>query len=199
MLSGETASSGGTSQSRAHNSSSRSFASSATSLPGPRGSQPHARKPLSPLSEDKELRQYDPAGGSVTLHVGAGGPSNALPTVPHAPLDLIRVVSVPSTHAASALAALKLRMLRNALDFVLAQTNGRDRVVLVMFETGADGVVRKTSLLAPDCTHGQLVRMTSHPADIQYAGDAAREDRRPWRGDCASRSRSVLPITARVQ
>jgi hypothetical protein len=171
MLSGATGSSGGTgSSSHAHDSllaSSRSVASTATSASGahPRHLAPPS-KPLSPLGEEEELRQYDPAGGFVTPHLSAG-PSNALPPVPHAPLDLILVVSVPPAHAPPATAALKVRVLKNALDFVLAQLGPRDRVSLVTFEMGAGGAVRKTPFLAASRTQSRA-RLSKFVDEIGY-------------------------------
>jgi hypothetical protein len=70
----------------------------------------------------------------VLSHVGAGGPSNALPPVPHAPLDHILVVFVPPAHTAPTL----------ALGFLLAQMDAPECVALVTFEMGAGGAFRTT-------------------------------------------------------
>lgn len=154
MLSGST----GTTSSSARadsvlDGSGRSIASSTTSHSGLRGAPmppappQYQHKPLSTLGEDEELSQYDPAAGFVTPHV-SHGPSNSLSPVAHAPLDLILVVSVPPASAVPSTAALKIRVIKNALDFVIAQLGQRDRLSVVTFEMGAGGRVRKTPFLS---------------------------------------------------
>jgi hypothetical protein len=129
--------------------------------------QQQYQQQLSPLGEDEEMpSQYDPAGGFVTPHLSAG-PSNALPPPPHAPIDLILVISVPPPHAPAALASLKLRVVKNALDFVLAQLGPRDRVSLVTFEMGAGGAVRKTPFLAAGRTQSRA-RLGKFVDEIGY-------------------------------
>ncbi|EJD34907.1 hypothetical protein AURDEDRAFT_117524 [Auricularia subglabra TFB-10046 SS5] len=79
----------------------------------------------------------------------AGNPSNALGPLPHAPLDLILVISLPPAHVRAS-AELKLRVVRSSLDFVIANLDRRDRLSIVTFEVGvgAMGRVRKTPFLS---------------------------------------------------
>jgi len=88
--------------------------------------------------------------GSTPVPVPAGPPSNALEPLPHAPLDLILVISLPGPGNRGGSAELKLRVVRSSLDFVVANMGRRDRLSLVTFEVGAgtSGRVRKTPFLA---------------------------------------------------
>jgi hypothetical protein len=131
---------------------------------------PSARAPkLAPLGEDEELSQYDPSAGFVVPHSGAG-PSNALPPAPHPPLDLILVISVPPPGAVPSTAALKVRVLKNTLDFALAQLGPRDRLSLVTFEMGAGGAVRKTPFLSPSKTQSRA-RLAKFIDEIGFRHD----------------------------
>ncbi|KAH7318853.1 Pleckstrin homology domain-containing protein [Rhizoctonia solani] len=83
----------------------------------------------------------------VAPHVSSG-PSNALPPLPHAPIDLIAVISLPPPSANPSTAQLKHRVIRNALDFLVASLGPRDRLALVTFQVGKSGRVRKTPFLS---------------------------------------------------
>ncbi|CEL62921.1 hypothetical protein RSOLAG1IB_10580 [Rhizoctonia solani AG-1 IB] len=83
----------------------------------------------------------------VAPHVSTG-PSNALPPLPHAPMDLIAVVALPPASANPSTAQLKHRVIRNALDFLVASLGPRDRLALVTFQVGKSGRVRKTPFLS---------------------------------------------------
>jgi len=63
-------------------------------------------------------------------------------------LRLILVISVPPPSAVPATAALKVRVIKTTLDFVLAQLGAKDRLSLVTFEVGVGGRVRKTPFLS---------------------------------------------------
>ncbi|KAJ1307082.1 hypothetical protein OPQ81_001201 [Rhizoctonia solani] len=82
----------------------------------------------------------------VAPHVSTG-PSNALPPLPHPPMDLIAVISLPPPSANPSTAQLKHRVIRNALDFLVASLGPRDRLSLVTFQVGKSGRVRKTPFL----------------------------------------------------
>jgi hypothetical protein len=117
------------------------------------GPHAHAHHKLAALAEDDELSlvggggaRYDAHATLVTPHLSAG-PSNSLTPLPHPHLDLILVVSVPPPHAVPSTAALKVRVIKAALDFVVASLGARDRLSLVTFEVGAGGRVRKTPFL----------------------------------------------------
>jgi hypothetical protein len=102
---------------------------------------------LQPLGEDDELNSnYDPTLGLVTPHMSSG-PSNSLTPLPHPPLDLILVVSLPPPNAVPSTAALKVRVIKASLDFVVASLGAKDRLSLVTFEVGPAGQVRKTPFL----------------------------------------------------
>jgi hypothetical protein len=93
---------------------------------------------------------------TITPHVATSA-SNSLQPLLHPALDLILVISVPpasinspaySTHLSPATAQLKVRVIKNTLDFVLGQLGPRDRLSLVTFEVGVGGKVRKTPFLS---------------------------------------------------
>ena len=147
MLSGSTGTTVSTADSVLQ-SSSRSTISSNTSL----GSmsmrmdlQNHQHK-LSPLEEDDELSRYGTPAPLVAPHLSSG-PSNSLTPLQHPGLDLILVISLPPANATPSTAALKMRVIRTSLDFILAQLSTRDRLSLVTFEVGMGGKVRKTPFL----------------------------------------------------
>ena len=100
------------------------------------------------ISSEEQLGRYTPSENrTVTPHV-ATGRSNNLTPLSHTPLDLILVVSVPPPSAVPATAALKVRVIKTTLDFVLAQLGAKDRLSLVTFEVGFGGRVRKTPFLS---------------------------------------------------
>ena len=131
------------------NGSARSTASSNTSYGsaslGPRAGLPHQK--LSTLDEDDELGRYSSPTPLVAPHLSAG-PSNSLQPLPHAPMDLVLVVSVPGPAATPSTAALKIRVIKTSLDFLLAALSPKDRLSLVTFEVGIGGRVRRTPFLS---------------------------------------------------
>ncbi|KAJ7115992.1 Pleckstrin homology domain-containing protein [Mycena epipterygia] len=147
MLSGGSGNTSSTADSSLLNgSSARSTMSSSTShgsLPPPRNN--YGNK-LSPLGEDDELSAYDSPTGLVTPYTSAG-PSNSLTPLPHPPLDLILVISLPPAGAAPSTAALKVRVIKATLDFTLASLANKDRLSIVTFEVGPGGRVRRTPFL----------------------------------------------------
>ncbi|KAJ7442298.1 Pleckstrin homology domain-containing protein [Mycena latifolia] len=146
MLSGGSGTTSSTGDSSLLGSSARSTMSSSTShgsLPPPRNN--YSNK-LSPLGEDDEMSAYDSPTGLVTPYTSAG-PSNSLTPLPHPPLDLILVVSLPPAGAAPSTAALKVRVIKATFDFTLASLSNKDRLSLVTFEVGPSGRVRRTPFL----------------------------------------------------
>ncbi|KAJ7066633.1 Pleckstrin homology domain-containing protein [Mycena amicta] len=146
MLSGGSATTSSTGDSSLLNGSVRSTMSSSTShgsMPPPRNN--YSNK-LSPLGEDDELSTYDSPTGLVTPYTSAG-PSNSLTPLPHPALDLILVISLPSPGAAPSTAALKVRVIKATLDFIVASLSTKDRLSLVTFEVGQAGRVRRTPFL----------------------------------------------------
>lgn len=148
MLSGSTASTSPSTVDSLLQGSSRSTMSSSTS----HGStpQPHSRQmqtKLQPLGEEDVLSHYEThPSGLVAPHVSTG-PSNSLAPLPHTAIDLILIVSLPPPSAARSTAALKLRVIKASLDFILASLGTKDRLSLVTFEVGPGGRVRKTPYL----------------------------------------------------
>lgn len=75
--------------------------------------------------------------------------------LPHTPIDLVLMISVPSvlpehvSGSISSSAALKLRLIRSSLDFVIHSLGPNDRISLVAFTVGIDGEVKRTGLLNP--------------------------------------------------
>ena len=104
---------------------------------------------LTTLEEDEELSRYgSPAPTPLVAPHMSAGPSNSLQPLPHPPLDLILVMSVPGPNATPSTAALKVRVIRTSLDFILASMAPKDRLSLVTFEVGVGGKVRKTPFLS---------------------------------------------------
>jgi hypothetical protein len=130
------------------NGSSRSTLSSSTS----HGSMPqrhqmsHSNK-LTTLGEDDELSNYDSPTSLVTPYTSSG-PSNSLTPLPHPPIDLILVISMPPPSAVPSTAQLKVRVIRATLDFLVSSLSQKDRLSLVTFEVGPSGRVRKTPFLS---------------------------------------------------
>lgn len=129
------------------NGSSRSTRSSSTShgSMGQRHQISHANK-LSPLGEDDELSTYE--SPTLVTPYTSSGPSNSLTPLPHPPMDLIIVLSIPPPSAVPSTAQLKIRVIRASLDFILASLTPKDRLSLVTFEVGSSGKVRKTPFLS---------------------------------------------------
>lgn len=133
--------------------SSRSTLSSATS----QGSvhQRSMQNKLQTLSEEDAMLHYDTRpSGVVTPHVSSG-PSNSLAPLPHPPLDLILIMSLPPPSSPRSTADLKIRVIKTSLDFILASLGIKDRLSLVTFEVGAGGRVRKTPYLCPGRTQSR--------------------------------------------
>ncbi|KAF7308751.1 hypothetical protein MKEN_01074200 [Mycena kentingensis (nom. inval.)] len=146
MLSGGSATTTSTGDSSLLNGSVRSTMSSSTShgsMPPPRHN--YSNK-LSPLGEDDEMSSYDSPTNLVTPYTSAG-PSNSLTPLPHPPLDLILVISLPAPGSAPSTAALKVRVIKATLDFIVASLSTKDRLSLVTFEVGPAGRVRRTPFL----------------------------------------------------
>ena len=149
MLSGSTGTSTSTAPSSLLHSSGRSTLSSYTSQ-GSSVINPgfhNATGKLTPLQEDETLSHYS-SGPLYAPHMSAG-PSNSLAPLPHPPLDLILVISIPPINSLPSTAALKLRVIKASLDFVIASLGPRDRLSFVTFEVGVAGAVRKTPFLSP--------------------------------------------------
>lgn len=100
---------------------------------------------------------YPPPSNFITPHV-SNGPSNSLPPIPHTPFDLILVLSLPPPNASPSTAALKHRVIKTSLDFIIASLGGKDRLSIVTFEAGMGGRVRRTPFLCPGRPQG-LVRL----------------------------------------
>ncbi|THH06559.1 hypothetical protein EW146_g9576, partial [Bondarzewia mesenterica] len=96
------------------NGSSRSTMSSSTSH-GSMAARQAMHPKLAPLDEDEGLSPYATSSpGLFTPHMSAG-PSNSLTPLPHPPLDLILVISIPSPHTSQSTAALKVRVIKTSL------------------------------------------------------------------------------------
>ncbi|EPQ56625.1 hypothetical protein GLOTRDRAFT_75412 [Gloeophyllum trabeum ATCC 11539] len=125
-------------------SSSTSHGSMGVGVGTARGALQHK---LSTLEEaDDEASRFDPHSNLVTPHLSSG-PSNSLTPLPHPPLDLILVISLPSPNSVPSTAQLKIRVIKNTLDFVIGSLGAKDRLGLVTFEVGMGGRVRKTPFL----------------------------------------------------
>jgi hypothetical protein len=127
------------------NGSSRSTMSSSTSHGSSMNPNPSRQihQKLSPLGEDEETSMYDTPPPLVTPHISSG-PSNSLPPIVHPPMDLILVISVPPPNSQPSTAQLKIRVIKNTLDFIVGSLQPKDRLSVVTFEVGISGRVRKT-------------------------------------------------------
>ncbi|KAG6334666.1 hypothetical protein ID866_4415, partial [Astraeus odoratus] len=165
MLSGSTAS---TATSAAD--SLQGFTRSTTSSSTSHGSAPRqVQNKLQTLGEEDPLVNYDAhSSGLVTPHVSSG-PSNSLAPLPHPPLDLMLIVSLPPPNAPRSTAALKVRVIKTSLDFVLASLGTKDRLSLVTFEVGTGGRVRRTPYLC-------VGRMQSRERLQKFIDEIARSD-----------------------
>ena len=171
MLSGSTGTSASTAESSLLHSSGRSTLSSYTSHGGSvmnHGYHSSATGKLTPLQEDETPSHYS-SGPLYAPHMSAG-PSNSLTPLPHPPLDLILVISLPTVHALPSTAALKLRVIKTSLDFILASLGSRDRLSFVTFEVGVGGAVRKTPFLSPGRTQSRA-RLGKFIDEIGYRPD----------------------------
>ncbi|KAF8659888.1 hypothetical protein AX16_001772 [Volvariella volvacea WC 439] len=153
MLSGSTVTTVSSAADSLLGGSTRSTLSSSTShgsLNGVNGrQQQYQHNKLGTLGEDDELMAaYDTQPNHVTPYT-SGGPSNNLPPLPHPPMDLILVISIPPPTAPQSTAQLKIRVIKATLDFVLASLGPKDRLSMVTFEVGTSGKVRKTPFLCP--------------------------------------------------
>ena len=146
MLSGSTTSTAPSTVDSLLQGSTRSTMSSTSQASMQLTKQVHMTR-LQPLGEEDVLAHYDThTPGLVAPHVSTG-PSNSLAPLPHPPLDLILIVSLPPPNAPRSTAELKVRVIRTSLDFVLASLGSKDRLSLVTFEVGPGGRVRKTPYL----------------------------------------------------
>jgi len=100
--------------------------------------------------------------------------------LPHTPIDLVIMISVPSffgqssslsSSTLSSSAALKLRLIRSTLDFVINHLGPSDRIALVAYNVGVDGLVRRTSLLN-----------ASKPQSMEKLEQFVDTIGRPWEG-----------------
>lgn len=150
MLSGSTASTTPSTADSLLHASSRSSATSQGSV----NQRPVPNK-LQTLSEEDAMLRYDTRpSGIVTPHVSSE-PSNSLAPIPHPPLDLILIISLPPPNSPRSTADLKIRVIKTSLDFILASVGIKDRLSLVTFEVGTGGRVRKTPYLCPGRTHSR--------------------------------------------
>ena len=88
---------------------------------------------------------------STYSHDNDVAPSYSTPLQPlgpiHTPVDLVIVLAIPQAASAPESAPLKIRLMRQALGFILATLGPGDRISLVSCEQGVN--VRKTPLLCP--------------------------------------------------
>lgn len=167
MLSGSTGTSTSTAESSLLHGSGRSTLSSHTSYGSVvnHGYHNSATGKLSPLQEDEAPSHYS-SSPLYAPHMSAG-PSNSLAPLPHPPLDLILVISLPPVHSLPSTAALKFRVIKASLDFVIASLGPRDRLSCVTFEVGVGGTVRKTPFLSVGRTQSRT-RLSKFVDEIGY-------------------------------
>ncbi|CAO1636982.1 unnamed protein product [Sympodiomycopsis kandeliae] len=123
-------------------------------------------------------QQWSASGG---LDPGLAPP----PLLSHTPLDLVLMVSVPlvvqqQASGVSSSAAMKLRLIRSVLDFVISHMGPRDRVAIVTYSSGTEGEVRRTALLNVNRDRSRL-KLADFVECIGKSWDASEED--PFRVD----------------
>lgn len=123
---------------------------------------------------DEYPSQHSHSPGLIAPHMSSG-PSNSLPALPHTPLDLILVLSLPPPSASPSTAGLKHRVIKTALDFVVASLGPKDRLSLVTFEVGLGGHVRKTPFLCTGRAQGHL-RLAKFVEGIGARDDGAEDE-----------------------
>lgn len=187
MLSGGTTTTVSTAESSLlGNGSSRNTMSSSTSHgSGGYPRQGMGQHKLSGIGEDDEIMSaYSPGspnmGGPHTSNLVtpymSSGPSNSLSPLPHPPIDLILVISIPPPSAAPSTAQLKVRVIKGMMDFVLASLGGKDRVSFVTFEVGVGGRVKRTPFLSVRTgARGSRERLERFVEEVCYRG-AGGED-----------------------
>jgi hypothetical protein len=119
----------------------------------------------------------------------SGGLDPSMPPpklLPHPPLDLVLMVSVPvvlqkDTTGVSSSAALKLRLIRSTLEFVSSHMGPSDRLAVVTYSSGAEGDVRKTGLLSITARERSRAKLQDFIESIGKAWDEDEDD--PYRVD----------------
>jgi hypothetical protein len=74
--------------------------------------------------------------------------SNVFPSTTHTPLDLLLVLSLHAPDSSSSATALRTRVIRSSLSFIMSTLSPRDRLSVITYENGEGGVIRKTPFLA---------------------------------------------------
>ncbi|KAL4078609.1 Pleckstrin homology domain-containing protein [Scleroderma yunnanense] len=182
MLSGST---GSTSTSAAD--SLQGFSRSTTSSSTSQGSVPKVpQNRLQALGEESALVNYDVhTTGLVTPYVSSG-PSNSLAPLQHPALDLMLIVSLPPPNAPRSTAALKVRVIKTSLDFILASMGTKDRLSLVTFEVGTGGRVRRTPYLCVGKTHSrgrlqkfidEIARLDEQSVEDEFLVRASKDEK----------------------
>jgi hypothetical protein len=198
MLSGSTGTSSSTAESSLLHGSGRSTLSSFTSHGGSvlnHGFHSSATGKLTPLQEDETPSHSHYSSGPLYAPHMSAGPSNSLAPLPHSPMDLILVISLPPIHSSPSTAALKLRVIKASLDFVIASLGPRDRLSFVTFEVGAGGAVRKTPFLSPGRSQSRT-RLGKFVDDIGYRPEEGRlsEDEFVVRGNKEEKTDVVTAV-----
>ena len=143
--------------------------SSSSCTPGFKKSPSQLLSPSSMMSSSSE-RSSSAMGHHNSMRdqfgsVGGGGqgrssryvssssePSSSSPifgsSSPHTPIDLLLILSLSSPSTSSSATALRTRVIRSSLAFIMSTLGPRDRLSVVTYENGPGGVIRKTPFLA---------------------------------------------------
>lgn len=154
-----------------------SLASSHTSAQSPsphdRHYSPHQNSNMQSMLTGMPSHQQWSASGGLD-------PNRSVPEMlPHTPVDLVIMVSVPSvtgqpsisSSTLSSSAALKVRLIRSTLDFVINSMGLRDRIAIVAYHVGVEGAVRRTALLN-----------TSKKSSVEKLEQFVDSIGKPWEG-----------------
>ncbi len=138
-------------------------------------------KPPSDLDSHPPSYHHPPLP-TVVPHYSAST-SNSLSPVQHTPLDLICVISLPPPTSSASTASLKIRVIRNTLEFVLSTLGSRDRFSLVTFSVGIQGRIRKTPFLCPSRAQSKkrltdfIETLTSRESDDEFLVPAGKDEK----------------------
>ncbi|PWN34354.1 uncharacterized protein FA14DRAFT_71693 [Meira miltonrushii] len=155
-----------------------SLASSHTSA---QSQSPHTDRHFSP-HQNNNMQSMLTGMPSHQQWSASGGldPNRSVPELlPHTPIDLVIMVSVPSvtgqpsvsSSTLSSSAALKVRLIRSTLDFVINNMGPRDRIAIVAYHVGVEGAVRRTALLN-----------TSKKSSVEKLEQFVDSIGKPWEG-----------------
>lgn len=128
----------------------------ATTVSSKANGQQHYRMPPS---------QHTPQASSSASTLRLSDPARSLNPVNFPSLDLVFILSVSPQTAAPSAAPLKLRLLRNTVEFLVSsgRIGPRARIAIICYSAGEGvrGMLRKTALLSVESSAGRLMSVVN--------------------------------------